>query len=96
MKRGSIVLYATRGRLTAHRYVRADRARRRINIVADAALEGSVWVAADAVLGVAAWAQVGPRRRRLDTAAARGWGLLRYVLRPARRALYRLLRRPHA
>ncbi|HHX98315.1 MAG: S24/S26 family peptidase [Kiritimatiellia bacterium] len=98
LKRGSIVLYETCGRLTAHRYVRATHGGRRIYIVADAALSGGVWVAADAVLGVAAWTKIGDRRRRLDTALARGRGLLRYALRPLRRGLHRLLlsHRSHA
>ena len=97
-KRGSIVLYETCGRLTAHRYVRAARRGGHIYMVADAALSGGVWVAADAVLGVAAWTKIGDRRRRLDTALARGRGLLRYALRPLRRGLHRLLlsHRSHA
>ncbi|HOD99895.1 MAG TPA: S24/S26 family peptidase [Kiritimatiellia bacterium] len=96
LPRGSIVLYTFCGRLCAHRLLRHDRHTRRMYVVGDAALTGGRWLPAESVLGVVVAARDERRERPLATRAARWRGLLRHVLRPARRWVHRWRQRLHA
>ncbi len=94
LKPGSIVLYRIHGRLNAHRLIHNPTRAHRIFAVADAALEGGDWVAADDILGVAESVIRNGREVPLDTRRVRWAGLLRYTTRPLRRWARAVLKRP--
>lgn len=93
IRRGSVVLYENHGRLVLHRCLYRDRQTHRMFAVGDAAVQGGDWIPAADVLGAAESARRGNRIRRLDTRRARWAGLLRFALRPLRRAAAAVHRR---
>ena len=96
LPRGSVVLYRFCGRLAVHRLIRNDGATGRCFLTADAALKGGDWVPAVDILGRAESVRRGARECRLDPLPARLAGLLRYALRPLRRALWNYRQTHHA
>lgn len=94
--RGSVVLYDIYGRMTVHRCVINDKRTKRHYAVGDAAVSGGDWIPAAAILGVAESVRGDGRIRRLDTRLARWTGLVRYALRPLRRALWNVRQMHHA
>ncbi len=93
---GSVVLCQLHGRLVLHRRVRGGKRTGRYYTVGDAAVEGGEWIAPEALLGVAEWVRHAGIARRLDTRRARWAGLLRYALRPLRRAIWNFRQTHHA
>lgn len=93
---GSVILCRFCGRLVVHRLIRNDEATGRCFLAADAALKGGDWVPAVDILGLAESVRRGARECRLDPLPARLAGLLRYVLRPLRRALWNYRQTHHA
>ncbi len=59
-------------------------------------MEGGDWISRDDILGVAEGVRRDGRIRRLDGAGSRLAGLLRFVFRPLRRALFRYRQTHHA
>ena len=87
LRPGAVLLYRKNDRLVLHRRIRRAPATGAFYAAADAATAGGEWVAEEDVLGAAEWVRRGDRIRRLDGRSARMAGLLRYALRPLRRAL---------
>lgn len=96
LPRGSVVLYRYCGRLAVHRFIRNDPSRNRYFVAADAALKGGDWIPAADILGLAESVRRGARNCRLDRFPTRLAGLLRYALRPLRRALWNVRQARHA
>ena len=96
LPRGSVVLYRYCGRLAVHRFIRNNPSRNRCLVAADAAVKGGDWIPAADILGLAESVRRGARNRRLDQFPARLAGLLRYALRPLRRALWNVRQACHA
>jgi len=82
--RGHVVLFRQHGRLTLHRCVGRGPAGE-LRAAADAAVAGVETVPPDRLLGVAVRRRRQGRTRRLDSPAARAWGMARFWARPLRR-----------
>jgi hypothetical protein len=93
---GSVVLYQIHGRLVLHRYTFNEKRTNRLFVVGDAAVDGGDWIPEADVLGVAASVCRNGKNVRLDTAGRRLAGLLRFALRPLRRALWNFRQTHHA
>ena len=93
---GSVILYAIYGRITVHRCVFNGKRTNRFFTVGDAAVEGGDWVPVSDILGVAESVCRSGKIRRLDTRRARWAGMVRYALRPLRRALWNYRQTHHA
>jgi hypothetical protein len=93
---GAIVLYPKSDRWVLHRLIRRNARTRSVQIVADAAVDGGEWVAETDLLGVAEWVRRAGRVRPLDSPTSRLAGLLRFALRPLRRAIFQLRHPDHA
>ena len=93
---GSVILYIIYGRITVHRCIFNEKRTNRVYTVGDAAVEGGDWVPVSDILGVAESVCRNGKTRRLDTRRARWAGMLRYALRPLRRALWNFRQTHHA
>lgn len=93
---GSVVLYGVCERLALHRIVTGEKRTGRVFAVGDAAVDGGDWIPAADVIGIAASVRRDGRCRRLGTRRARWAGMLRYALRPLRRAFWNFRQTPHA
>ena len=96
IRRGSVVLYQIHGRLVLHRYTFNDNRTNRLFTVGDAAVDGGEWIPEADVLGLAAGVCRNGKTIRLDTAGRRLAGLVRFALRPGRRALWNFRQSHHA
>lgn len=96
IRRGSVVLYQIHGRLVLHRYTVNEKRTNRIFVVGDAAVDGGEWIPEADVLGIAASVCRDGKTIRLDVAGARLGGLVRFALRPVRRALWNFRQTHHA
>ena len=93
---GSVILYIIYGRITVHRCIFNEKRTNRVFTVGDAAVEGGDWVPVSDILGVAESVCRNGKIRRLDVRRARWAGMLRYALRPLRRALWNCRQTHHA
>lgn len=90
LRLGDIVLFRQADRLTLHRYVKRVRGDSAIGATGDAALEGLEIVAISDLCGIALSLARKGQRIPLATPHRRWLGLLRYAIRPLRRAIHTL------
>ena len=79
-----------------HRYTINEKRTDRVFTVGDAAVDGGEWIPAADVLGIATCVCRSGKTIRLDTAGHRLAGLVRFVFRPLRRALWNFRQTHHA
>ena len=92
LRRGHIVLFLQSNRVMLHRYIRPMRGGDVCFMAGDATIRGGEQVARAQMVGIARTRERQGRRKRLDGAWSRRWGLFLYYIRPMRHAMHAMSR----